>query len=66
MNSIMHVSVCVCTYKRPQSLSRLLTALDAQATDGRFTYSIVIADRDVHYVCRSVAITSGLFSRGGT
>lgn len=46
MNSSVHVSVCVCTYRRPQSLSRLLTALDAQATDGRFTYSIVVADND--------------------
>lgn len=46
VNSSVHVSVCICTYRRPQSLSRLLTALDAQATDGRFTYSIVVADND--------------------
>jgi len=42
----VHVSVCICTLRRPQSLSRVLTALDAQATDGRFTYSIVVVDND--------------------
>ena len=40
-----HVTVCVCTYKRPQLLARLLTALAAQETNG-FTWSIVVADND--------------------
>jgi succinoglycan biosynthesis protein ExoM len=43
---VSHVSVCICTYRRPQSLAQLLTALTGQVTDGRFTYSIVVADND--------------------
>jgi glycosyltransferase involved in cell wall biosynthesis len=41
-----HISVCVCTYKRPLLLKRLLTELSRQQTGGLFTYSIVIADND--------------------
>jgi len=41
-----HISVCVCCYKRPDLLKRLLASLDAQDTGGRFTYSIVVADND--------------------
>jgi len=41
-----HTSVCVCTYKRPQLLLRLLTALVAQDPRGRFTYSVVVVDND--------------------
>lgn len=41
-----HISVCICTYRRPAFLSRLLTALTAQITDGQFTYSIVVCDND--------------------
>jgi hypothetical protein len=43
---IKHISVCVCTYKRPDFLLRELKALSAQHTDGLFTYSIVVADND--------------------
>lgn len=45
-NQVPHVAVCVCTYKRPQCLDRLLQELKQQETDGLFTYSIVIADND--------------------
>jgi len=38
--------VCICTYKRPVWLKRLLEALAGQTTDGTFTYSIVVADND--------------------
>lgn len=41
-----HICVCICTYKRPQPLRRLLTDLNGQNTGGRFTYSIVVADND--------------------
>jgi len=41
-----HISVCVCTYKRPLLLKRLLTDLSRQHTGGLFTYSIVVADND--------------------
>ena len=41
-----HISVCICTYKRPQLLERLLNDLRNQQTEGLFTYSIVVADND--------------------
>jgi glycosyltransferase involved in cell wall biosynthesis len=41
-----HISVCICTYRRPESLRRLLMKLSNQDTAGLFTYSIVVADND--------------------
>ncbi len=43
---IPHITVCVCSYRRPQFLRRLLIKLNDQVTDGLFTYSIVVADND--------------------
>lgn len=43
---LKHVSVCICTYRRPQLLKRLLQTLEKQETDGLFTFSIVVADND--------------------
>lgn len=40
-----HVSVCVCTYKRPELLLRLLKELERQQADG-FSFSIVVCDND--------------------
>lgn len=45
--SIPHISVCICTYRRPEMLHRLLEKLEAQEVDGgRFTFSVVVADND--------------------
>jgi len=41
-----HVGVCVCTFRRPQLLQRLLNALADQETGGLFTYSVVVVDND--------------------
>ena len=41
-----HVSVCICTYRRPHFLKRLLEGLSYQDTQGLFTYSIVVVDND--------------------
>jgi glycosyltransferase involved in cell wall biosynthesis len=41
-----HISVCICTYKRPAYLTRLLTALFSQETAGRFSYSVAVVDND--------------------
>jgi len=46
IGGLPHISVCVCTYKRPILLKRLLTELARQQTGGLFTYSIVVADND--------------------
>lgn len=41
-----HISVCVCTFKRPEMLAELLSGLMRQKTDGQFTTSIVVVDND--------------------
>ena len=60
----MSVAVCICTYKRPHLLRRLLFALDKQDTRGRLSYSIVVADNDATESAREVvsqfAVTSSV------
>jgi succinoglycan biosynthesis protein ExoM len=41
-----HISVCVCTFKRAELLSKLVSGLQDQVTDGLFVYSIVVVDND--------------------
>jgi len=41
-----HISVCICTYKRPELLSRLLHELENQETEGQFKFSITVVDND--------------------
>ncbi len=41
-----HLSVCICTFKRPGLLKNLLERLNHQRTDEQFTYSLVVADND--------------------
>jgi len=48
-----HISVCVCTYKRPHLLERLLDRLSIQATGRSFTYSIVVVDNDSFHSAKS-------------
>jgi succinoglycan biosynthesis protein ExoM len=40
-----HISICICTYKRPLFLKRLLNKLQFQRVNG-FSYSIVVVDND--------------------
>ena len=41
-----HIAVCICTFKRPELLRRLLNKLGGQETKGKFTFSIVVVDND--------------------
>lgn len=41
-----HITVCVCTYRRPEMLQNLLEDLREQETGGLFTYSILVVDND--------------------
>lgn len=54
-NAPSHISVCVCTYKRPQYLRRLLQELGRQETGDLFTYSIVVADNDRFESAKAIA-----------
>jgi glycosyltransferase involved in cell wall biosynthesis len=56
-----HISVCICTYQRPELLTRALEAICDQQTDGSFTYSVVVADNDKADSGR--AVVSGIASR---
>lgn len=49
-----HISVCVCTYKRPQMLSDLLSKLQDQVTENLFTYSAVVVDNDINQSAKAV------------
>ncbi len=46
MSQIHHICVCVCTYKRPELLRRLVSKLEVQQSEGLFDYSVVIVDND--------------------
>ena len=46
IEEINHICVCICTFKRPEYLKRLLRDLSEQDTEGIFTYSIVVVDND--------------------
>lgn len=44
--NIPHISVCICTFRRPLYLQRLLDGLEDLDTGGLFTYDVVVADND--------------------
>jgi len=50
-----HISVCICTYRRPELLKRALDALWEQETGGLFTFSIIVVDNDKNESGRDVA-----------
>jgi glycosyltransferase involved in cell wall biosynthesis len=43
---VPHISVCICTFKRPALLATLLKGIFEQRTDGEFTFSVVVVDND--------------------
>lgn len=59
MAALPHISVCICSYKRPQLLQRLLDALSRQQTDGLFTYSGLVVDNDALQSARAVVTQCG-------
>lgn len=50
---VPHVCICICTYRRPEILSRVLDSLKEQNTEGRFSYSILVVDNDKRESARS-------------
>ncbi|MGA3128574.1 MAG: glycosyltransferase family 2 protein [Candidatus Korobacteraceae bacterium] len=52
--AIPHICVCICTYKRPRMLRRLLDEVNLQQTDNKFTVSAVVVDNDAAESARLV------------
>jgi len=52
-----HISICICTFKRPRLLSGLLRDLESQATEDFFDYSIVVVDNDMTASARAAVET---------
>jgi len=59
-----HINVCICTFRRPRLLQRLLHEVEKQETNGLFTYSVVVADNDgsrsAESVVSEIAATSDI------
>jgi succinoglycan biosynthesis protein ExoM len=49
-----HITVCVCTYRRPLLLARLLDRLVSQRKEGLFTISVAIVDNDPELSARKI------------
>ena len=52
--AISHITVCICTFKRPVLLKGLLQKLVDLRTEGFFTYSVVVADNDAECSAKDV------------
>src|SRR6478736_3671995 len=51
-----HISVCICTFKRPEMLRRLLEAVGQQRVETGLTFSIVVVDNDETRSAEAVAV----------
>lgn len=54
---VPHITVCICTFRRPRLLERLLEALERQQRDGQFEMSVVVTDNDPEESARA-AVTA--------
>jgi glycosyltransferase involved in cell wall biosynthesis len=54
MTPVHHITVCVCTYRRPELLKLLLLRLADQENGGLFDHSVVVVDNDVLKSAKSV------------
>lgn len=45
-SGFQHISVCICTFRRPAMLKRLLGEVAKQHTGGQFSFSVVVVDND--------------------
>jgi succinoglycan biosynthesis protein ExoM len=58
-----HISVCICTYKRPSLLGRCLASVCDQRTENLFSCSIIVTDNDVTESARETVEKLGADSR---
>lgn len=45
-NNPSHITICICTYRRPELLKKLLDKLGMQITNSLFSVSVVVVDND--------------------
>jgi succinoglycan biosynthesis protein ExoM len=50
----LEITICICTFRRPRLLKKLLLELAKQETSGLFDYSVVVADNDREQSARRV------------
>jgi succinoglycan biosynthesis protein ExoM len=50
----MHITVCICSYKRPEMLGKLLGELRKLETRDSFTFSLIVSDNDPEESGRAV------------
>jgi glycosyltransferase involved in cell wall biosynthesis len=62
-HSTDQISVCICTYKRPELLKRLLDRLEGQKTDGLFSISVVVVDNDAQESGREPVQAASAYSK---
>jgi succinoglycan biosynthesis protein ExoM len=58
-----HITVCICTFKRPHLLLALLRSIEALETDGSFGISVCIVDNDAAQ--SAMEIVSGFAKESG-
>ena len=63
MVQVPHICVCICTFKRPNLLKRLLDKLETQLTEGLFSYSVVVADNDYRQSSKQVVTEFAINSK---
>jgi succinoglycan biosynthesis protein ExoM len=62
MSSRPDISICVCTFRRPALLARLLQSLASQPTEGEFSFSIIIVDNDRQQSAREIVMAAAIGS----
>ena len=58
-----HISVCICTFQRPNLLRKLLARLEQQQTNGQFAFSVVVTDNDSRQSAQCVVAEFAATSR---
>lgn len=61
--SVDHICVCICTFRRSNLLTDLLSDLEAQETSGMFGHSVVVVDNDANGSARDVVAVFARRSR---
>jgi len=49
-----HISICICTYRRPKLLKKLLELLSRQITENEFNFSVIVVDNDKNMSAKNV------------